>query len=1412
MQQDNFDIKSSSIVSFKAFDEEIRLFLPDKYDHIQRIIRTEKQFYEQGMLRDIYHRVAPGTMAIDVGAHIGNHSIFFSKICKLQVIALEPFLDSYKILLQNIKLNRLGSLVTALRKAAGNTRGRGEPLSANPLNTGMAGVEARPVGQVDIIPLDDLEFKTTVALLKIDVEGSELHVIKGATGIIERDRPLIYVEAENPRSRRALTAFLGPLGYSPVMKFNWTDTFLFMPCREPHERTNILMEELHRVSTLIKSEWEKNLAELKNLKNDGVARGTHLREEIHRLNSNIIIYQKKISDTYENIRNIEDRLEDQKNSINDGLSDLKKHTAVLKTYVGSCFERLEQRNEQIESTLVPQIAALKTKIETIDQKIEQLSQYNHNLAKKMDHQEWKRRFERLEQRNEQIESTLVRQIATLKSKIDLIDHKIEQLSEDSYESAKKIGYQGRKLGSVIGESYKATERDADEPDFPDNVILFDSSNGTWEGWRKHQKVQLGTDGFFEIQQNRSTPGIRRYGIPVNPGELYTFRVRGSVQAKNNKAFLWVMDSAQKILLCPIRYFKANREIFDAEIVFRTLYLTQNVDIGIMIADPHDHDICRLKTAELGPCSVEYAYPSVAVPFAEKIVASLASIPQRESILQDTVASLYPAVDHLRVFLNNYNHVPKFLLREKIEVCRSQDYGDNGDAGKFFWAGDSSEGYCFICDDDIVFPPDYVFRMVNKLNQYNNRAIVGIHGILLKQPLKNYYDTNSRHVTGYWRECQQDYLVHVLGTGAIAYHTESIFLNRESFFFRNMADIWLAVQAQKQQIPMISIKRDKNWIIILDGEQSKHNIYSHSTTGKNTALDTSLVQSHVVRKSYPFTIVLPSDTRRKRLKLVLGVTTYNRLSYLQACLESFLNTRNTDYDWVVIVADDGSTDGTLEYLDDLTFPTELHILKNNRRYACGQTNTIFQLSQEISFHVGFKVDDDLVFLKRGWDDLYLRAMEESGWEHLVYRNSKVYTELRKREEPDFEPESPTIDRSGSCEALADVNMCLGTGPFFTFTPNIIRHVGYTDEANFPIRGQWHVDYHIRCCRARFNDADHLYDAIGSNEYLDVQNNISEQYRCAIPWGEEYAKTKEPAELARRQRVMDDISRVYISAPKKIEPPCQKDINGFFDKIYVLNLDRRPDRWEKVRAQAEKNGIRIHRFPAVDGMEEPHRSEWESYFRQDLVTHPTGIRKINTSFEYLLDYDSDIARVAYLEKRNKKKAIQTPGAWGYLKTMILILEKAIKEDLESMLVLDDDVLFHKNISELFAEFIRQVPQDWKILQLGTLQYHWGEKWITWVSKNVYRCNGTSIASHAVGMHYTTFPLLLNQCYKFNLPYDEGPLHKAKKVFASQSFTFYPNLIIQNTAESDINSSNVQEKEGRKKDNVYRWNLDDYPLPKS
>lgn len=944
---------------------------------------------------------------------------------------------------------------------------------------------------------------------------------------------------------------------------------------------------------------------------------------------------------------------------------------------------------------------------------------------------------------------------------------------------------------------------------PRGLVFEDRFVKGWGDWRHHQKVRLSDLGLFVVQQERSTPGVERKAVAVEPGSYYAFSVTGNYKVANRELFVAAYDPDNDLTLTAARYVQS--ESGTVTETFMTTARTKRLILRVLVDQPRMGDECRLESASLTllgradlylPARAGDAQPE------EGICASLASVAGREAMVVDAVLSLYPFVDKVRVYLNGYAEVPEGLKLPRVEVVRSQQYGDDGDAGKFFWVEDARYPLNLICDDDLIFPPDYVAQMVAALRRYGNRAVVGVHGVLLKQPTPSYYDEKFRHVRRYPHANREDYQVHVLGTGAVLYDRRTLTLRRRDFQYRNMADIWLMEQCQKQQVPAICIARPRNWVIQNQVKGGVPTIYDASHGRNGTGFDTASVQTAVVKRNWPVTLQPAVANNNRRLKVVLAITTWNRCDYLKECIESFERTRSTRYDWVLIVADDGSQDGTLAYLDQLVVPHETHVIRNQGRYACGQTNTIFDLCRKIGFDFAFKIDDDILFKKRGWDTLYIDAAAASGYDHLCHRNWKHFTGLKRRTNPNYSPPPPHIDASGKCETIVGVWEC--DGCLFTFTPAMIEKVGYCDEANFPIRGQWHIDYSIRACRAGFNDARYFYDARDSNAYIELQAN-KPTYRCSLPWGDAYKKTKDPAELARRERVMRDESRLYIPPPPASAPvPRRRALRAaeFFDRIYVLNLDRRPDRLAGVAAQLHRLGIPFERHAAVDGRAKPHLDEWTAYQKQPLVQPPDGVRKLVRSKDFYQDYDSHVARVAFMEGQLKAKAIRTPGAWGYLKSYIAILEKALDAGYDSILVLDDDALFHRDFDALFEAAARELPEDWTIFQLGALQYDWGEQWITRHSEHLYRCNGSSVGSHATGIRRSVLPALLHEAQRFDLPFDVGALCRLKRAFAERCFTALPNLVIQDTSESDIASSDVQQAEGRKKTNVYRWKLEDYP----
>ncbi|SHF90449.1 FkbM family methyltransferase [Ornithinibacillus halophilus] len=208
----------------------MNFYLPFPDDHIQQLIRQNKNFYEEDMLMDINKRGLKGKVGADVGANIGNHTIFFSKVCKAKhVYAFEPQESVYKILQKNLELNDVNTKVTAFKQGVAENSGRGNVIQKEQTNLGMSKVELSDFGNIKVVSLDDILFNKEkhIHLLKIDVEGMGLEVLKGARQIINTSKPLVYIEAENKEEYQKLNEFLQLYNYQSVKVFNHTPTYLF---------------------------------------------------------------------------------------------------------------------------------------------------------------------------------------------------------------------------------------------------------------------------------------------------------------------------------------------------------------------------------------------------------------------------------------------------------------------------------------------------------------------------------------------------------------------------------------------------------------------------------------------------------------------------------------------------------------------------------------------------------------------------------------------------------------------------------------------------------------------------------------------------------------------------------------------------------------------------------------------------------------------------------------------------------------------------------------------------------------------------------------------------------------------------------------------------------------------------------
>ena len=253
--------------------------------------------------------------------------------------------------------------------------------------------------------------------------------------------------------------------------------------------------------------------------------------------------------------------------------------------------------------------------------------------------------------------------------------------------------------------------------------------------------------------------------------------------------------------------------------------------------------------------------------ASRAMVSIASVPSREPSLRNVVGSLLHQAGRINVYLNGYAETPEYLDHPKLVVARSQEYGDVGDAGKFFWLGSDAD-YYLTCDDDILYPPDYVARTIAAIERYGRRAVIGWHGALLDEPFSDYYAT--RTILSFYRECKFDTPVHVLGTGATGFHVSTLEIAFPDFHAPNMADIWLAAKGQRAGVPFIVCAHQANELRPLEQPADDEAIWKACVTGAGSVRDTRARQNEVVLAHWPWRVhSTPAVSVMSRWKTRLG---------------------------------------------------------------------------------------------------------------------------------------------------------------------------------------------------------------------------------------------------------------------------------------------------------------------------------------------------------------------------------------------------------------------------------------------------------------------------------------------------------------------------------------------------------------
>lgn len=204
------------------------------YSYLCRIARGD---YTPQRELEVLQQFTPcrGDVIVDVGAHIGRYTIIGSKAIGPtgRVIAIEADADNFKILSCNIKLNRLTNILLLNYAAySENTRLRLYKSSSEIYNTVMSSRAHNKSAYVDVnaYTLDEILCSNDIRKvnwIKIDVEGAEFEVIKGARQTLTNNPNVsILIEVHNiedPLHYDGIKNFLQSFGFSAKFELAYSN-------------------------------------------------------------------------------------------------------------------------------------------------------------------------------------------------------------------------------------------------------------------------------------------------------------------------------------------------------------------------------------------------------------------------------------------------------------------------------------------------------------------------------------------------------------------------------------------------------------------------------------------------------------------------------------------------------------------------------------------------------------------------------------------------------------------------------------------------------------------------------------------------------------------------------------------------------------------------------------------------------------------------------------------------------------------------------------------------------------------------------------------------------------------------------------------------------------------------------------
>jgi FkbM family methyltransferase len=184
---------------------------------------TGRLDWDTKLMKYVTRFIKPGDVVVDAGASIGDHTIAYQRAVGPSgyVIAYEPREDAYKCLIRNCR----GDNITCYQMGLGD-RCTNMGMSQEGDDLGTSYLTEDEAGSIPVVALDKHreswpdKDRERLDFMKIDIEGMEVLMLRGAREAIEKNHPVILIEcypellARYKATANDIRVFLEGLGYN----------------------------------------------------------------------------------------------------------------------------------------------------------------------------------------------------------------------------------------------------------------------------------------------------------------------------------------------------------------------------------------------------------------------------------------------------------------------------------------------------------------------------------------------------------------------------------------------------------------------------------------------------------------------------------------------------------------------------------------------------------------------------------------------------------------------------------------------------------------------------------------------------------------------------------------------------------------------------------------------------------------------------------------------------------------------------------------------------------------------------------------------------------------------------------------------------------------------------------------------